>query len=314
MRILAVDDDPSILELLTCVLGAFGYEDVTTARSGHDALVILKNSPEAFDCLLLDVQMPEMNGITLCEAARALPEYRFTPIIMVTAMVQKQYIDEAFEVGATDYVTKPFEFADLKQRLSDAYRLAAERRAAIEVVEADIYADNDSEINQGFRLSDPLYFGDLSGCIGLAEFENYVVQLSTMHAKTSRITAIKITDIEDIFAVSTSSEFRDIVGQAGRDILSKTQTGRNFATYWGNGVFLLIHDTTVGPDAQGLQDFLTATSVPDRKGNADPFTSFSYQLGTEIPLEAKSKMEALFLIDKAVELAEMQDDPIARCG
>ena len=312
MRILAVDDDPSILELLICVLNAFGYEDVTTARSGREALNILNAASEPFDCLLLDVQMPEMNGITLCEAARNLPDYRFTPIIMVTAMVQKQYIDEAFELGATDYVTKPFEFADLKQRLSDAYRLAAERRAAIEVVEADVYADKDSEINPGFKLSDPLYFGDLTGCIGLAEFENYVVQLSTMHAGTSKITAVKIKDVEDIFAISTSSEFREAMAEAGRSILSETQTGRNFATYWGNGIFLVIHDSAVGPKAEELQKVLDDQSA--RNAAPDPTRAFAYQLGSDVALKAGSKMEALFLIDKAVELAEMQDRPVARCG
>lgn len=313
MRILAVDDDPSILELLTCVLGAFGYEDVVTARSGQEALEVLSQTTETFDCLLLDVQMPEMNGITLCEKARALPDYQFTPIIMITAMVQKQYIDEAFEVGATDYVTKPFEFADLKQRLSDAYRLAAERRAAIEVFEADVYAVNDSEINPDFRLSDPLYFGDLPGCIGLAEFENYVVQLSTMHSRASKMMAVKVTDVEEIYLASTSVEFRETMAAAGSALLAATQEGRNFATYWGNGVFLLIHESKSGVTAAQLGHQLSKRLMSGVGAN-DPYGDFSYQVGQEIALRASSKMEALFLIDKAVELADIPNTPVARVG
>ncbi|WP_170769307.1 response regulator [Ruegeria lacuscaerulensis] len=313
MRILAVDDDPSILELLICVLGAFGYEDVVTARSGQEAIKVLSETDQVFDCLLLDVQMPEMNGITLCEEARKLPDYRFTPIIMVTAMVQKQYIDEAFEVGATDYVTKPFEFADLKQRLSDAYRLAAERRAAIEVLEADVYAQNDSEVNPNFRLSDPLYFGDLPGCIGLAEFENYVVQLATMHARTSKMLAIKVNEVEEIFGLSTSTEFREIMAVAGEALLTSSKDGRNFATYWGNGVFLLIHDRKKGLNAQELSlrlSRLPGTDAGELLANA----GISYHVGEDVSLNASSKMEALFLIDKAVELSEIQDGPLVRFG
>ncbi|CAD0183462.1 Transcriptional regulatory protein ZraR [Ruegeria sp. THAF57] len=313
MRILAVDDDPSILELLICVLGAFGYEDVVTANSGHEAIGILSETDQPFDCLLLDVQMPEMNGITLCEEARKLPDYKFTPIIMVTAMVQKQYIDEAFEVGATDYVTKPFEFADLKQRLSDAYRLAAERRAAIEVMEADVYANNDSEVNPNFSLTDPLYFGDLTGCIGLAEFENYVVQLATMHSRTSKIVAVKVADVEEIFASCTSSEFREFLASAGSSLLSVTQEGRNFATYWGNGVFLLIHDKKKGMGAQQLTHRLSQIPAGELAGVHSP-TNFSFHVGDDVSLLAHSKMEALFLIDKAVELADIQQGPIARFG
>jgi len=308
MRILAVDDDPSILELLGNVLTAFGYKDVVTARSGREALQILTEGAEVFDCLLLDVQMPQMNGITLCEEARKLPGYLYTPIIMVTAMVQKQYIDEAFEVGATDYVTKPFEFSDLKQRLSDAYRMAAERRAAIEVMEADMHAWQDAESNQDLLLSDPHYFGGLPGCIGLAEFENYVIQLSTMHAMASKIVAVKVTNVEQIYKSGTASEFREALAEAGTALLSATQEGRKVATYWGNGVFLLVHDNQKGFSVE-------KTLTPLSDALKDPAESeVAYQVGEEVALTATSKMEALFLIDKAVELAETCDAQVARFG
>ncbi|WP_170763624.1 response regulator [Ruegeria lacuscaerulensis] len=308
MRILAVDDDPSILELLDSVLAAFGYKDVVTARSGREALQILSEPTEAFDCLLLDVQMPQMNGINLCEEARKIPGYLYTPIIMVTAMVQKQYIDEAFEAGATDYVTKPFEFSDLKQRLSDAYRMAAERRAAIEVMEADEHAWQDAEANQDLLLSDPFYLGDLPGCIGLAEFENYVIQLSTMHATASKIVAVKVTDIEQIYKSGSSGEFRDSLASAGTALLSATQEGRKVATYWGNGVFLLVHDNQ--------KEFSAEKALNPLPGNPKEVgeSAIACQVGEEVVLNATSKMEALFLIDKAVELAETRDAQVARFG
>ncbi len=134
MRILAVDDESSILELLSKILASFGYSEVVTAANGQDALDKIASDPGVFDCLLLDIQMPIMNGVTLCEKVRDLPEYRYVPIIMLTAMKEKKYFDAAFEAGATDYVTKPFDFDDLQQRLADAHRLADERRASIAVM------------------------------------------------------------------------------------------------------------------------------------------------------------------------------------
>ncbi|WP_170381615.1 response regulator [Ruegeria atlantica] len=309
MRILAVDDDPSILELLNSVLAAFGYKDVVTARSGSDALEILSNPSEVFDCLLLDVQMPNMNGITLCEEARKIPGYMYTPIIMVTAMVQKQYIDEAFEAGATDYVTKPFEFSDLKQRLSDAYRMAAERRAAIEVLEADEDDWPESEVYPDVRLTEPQYFGDLPGCIGLAEFENYVIQLSTMHAAAAKILAVKVIDVEQIYKSSSTSEFRESMASAGAALLRATKQGRKVATYWGNGVFLFVFDNEDGVSAERL-----LTQGPEITDGVLLGSTLIFHVGEEVALEATTKMEALFLIDKAVELADLQRSQAAKFG
>ncbi len=306
MRILAVDDDPSILELLDRVLDAFGYKDVVTARSGPEAIETLSRPNEAFDCLLLDVQMPQMNGITLCEEVRKLPEYKYTPIIMVTAMVQKEYIDEAFGVGATDYVTKPFEFSDLKQRLSDAYRMAAERRAAIEVLEAE--ADFELCFGNGpdVRLIDPQCFGDLPGFIGLAEFENYVIQLSTMHSLAAKLVAVKCIGAEHIYETSTVSEFRSAMTLAGTALLTANQQGRKVATYWGNGIFLMIYDNQIDLSVDQLGAPLPE-ALKEISGDTTSGRPIGFQVSEEVMLKAKTKMEALFLIDKAVEMAEMSE-------
>ncbi len=126
MRILIVDDEPSILELLKTFLESADSHEVTTASSGVEALEIIHAAKMDFDCLLLDIQMPEMNGVELCETVRALPDYQRVPILMLTAMSQKTYIDKAFAVGATDYVIKPFDFMELRGRLMSASRIVEE--------------------------------------------------------------------------------------------------------------------------------------------------------------------------------------------
>jgi DNA-binding response OmpR family regulator len=117
VKILAVDDDELILELLTLILTQAGFTDVSTAVSGETAMEILNKSVDAFDCLLFDVNMPGMDGIELCKLARSMPKYDKTPILMVTAMTQKDYVERAFQAGATDYITKPFDIFALVSRL-----------------------------------------------------------------------------------------------------------------------------------------------------------------------------------------------------
>lgn len=117
-RILAVDDDPFIRELLPKVAARVGCPDVTVAGSGRRALALIAAQPRRFDCLLLDISMPDMDGITLCARIRAQPGYHSTPIIMLTAMTDTDHLQRAFAAGATDYTTKPFDIIDLGARLA----------------------------------------------------------------------------------------------------------------------------------------------------------------------------------------------------
>lgn len=313
MRILAVDDEPSILELLTQILAAFGYDDVVTAANGRAALQILNSEPKPFDCLLLDVQMPQMNGIDLCQEVRKLPDYRFTPIIMVTAMVQKQYIDNAFEVGATDYVTKPFEFDDLRQRLSDAYRLAAERKSAILAMEAIEDAQGQDKCDREFDLGDPIFIDGIPGCFGLPEFENYVFKISTAHPLNSSVLAVKVDEAERIFETGTSADFRRAMTLAGKAIMAITQGARNYAAYWGNGVFLVVLDNDAAFDFGKLVGQVPTFATADSKNFPETGT-VSLRIGEAVPLKAVNKLEALFLIDKAVESAETVYYSMAKVG
>ena len=87
MRILAVDDDPIILELLTELLATFGQHEVDTAESAKEALARLSDPAAGiYDCFLLDIQMPETDGIELCGLLRQTQAYARSPILMITAM------------------------------------------------------------------------------------------------------------------------------------------------------------------------------------------------------------------------------------
>ena len=105
-NILAVDDSPSMRALVQATLMEAGY-DVVAASDGVEALNIAKD--KGVSLVLADVNMPNMDGITLVRELRTLPAYKFTPILMLTTEVSPEKKKEAKSAGATGWLVKPFD-------------------------------------------------------------------------------------------------------------------------------------------------------------------------------------------------------------
>lgn len=117
--ILVVEDEPDILSLLNEHFTAEGYM-VLTSSTGTDAIVQAKLKHP--DIILLDVMMPGMNGFDVCNILRDIPETRETPIIFLTAVSETPRKVMGLRLGATDYVTKPFDLRELTARVEVALR------------------------------------------------------------------------------------------------------------------------------------------------------------------------------------------------
>ncbi len=103
-KVLLVDDEPDIIELLKYNLEREGYQ-VSTALNGRDALKAAKaNRP---DLIVLDIMMPGMDGVEVCNQLRQLPEFKHTLITFLTARSEDYSQIAGFEAGADDYITKP---------------------------------------------------------------------------------------------------------------------------------------------------------------------------------------------------------------
>jgi len=113
-KILAVDDSATYLHELSDVLTGDGY-DVVAAHSGREALEML--ATQAVDCILLDVLMPDMDGKQTCQRIKATPLWRDIPLIMLTALEEREAMIEGLSVGADDYISKSGDFAVLKARV-----------------------------------------------------------------------------------------------------------------------------------------------------------------------------------------------------
>ena len=125
-KILVVDDEPDMLELISFNLKAERYE-VFTAATGPEAL----NQARAIlpDSIVLDLMLPDLDGVAVCEILHRLPSTAPIPIIIVTAWSSELARIIGLEMGAEDYLTKPFSPRELVLRIKNALRVVAEKDA-----------------------------------------------------------------------------------------------------------------------------------------------------------------------------------------
>jgi len=129
-QILVVDDNPVNRKLLARVLEAQQYA-VTTAEHGRVALELLGAPGAGFDVVLLDLLMPELDGYEVLAQLKADPGLRHIPVIMISAVEELESVVRCLELGATDYLLKPFNAAILRARISGS--LASKRLRDLEL-------------------------------------------------------------------------------------------------------------------------------------------------------------------------------------
>jgi putative two-component system response regulator len=121
VRVLVVEDDASNRALLEALLRREGY-DVSSATNGHDGLRAARS--DAADLVLLDIEMPGMNGLEVCRALRADPATVALPIILLTGRTETRDVVAGLDAGADDFLRKPYERAELLARIRSVLRLA----------------------------------------------------------------------------------------------------------------------------------------------------------------------------------------------
>lgn len=228
VRVLVVDDDPVFLAMLHPLLKPWSIQvtELNDPTQFWDVLPAV-----APDLLLLDVEMPQVNGIEICQAVRANSQWQNLPILFLTAKRDQETIQQGFAAGADDYITKPIVGAELLTRMIN--RLERSR------------------LLQTLSTKDPL--------TGLANQPHSSHQLGQMIAECPTAFAL---------AVVTLVELHELNFQYGHDMTNQIlqQWGRVFQStldntailgYWGNGEFLLgLPEQTLAQAEDCLADLL----------------------------------------------------------
>lgn len=195
--ILVVDDTPANLRLLSSILSGAGYQ-VRPARNGQIALTAAQSDPP--DLVLLDIMMPGMDGFEVCQHLKADPKTEHIPIIFISALDDIQGKVKSFELGAVDYITKPFQAEEILARVNSHVTIHQLQKSLREqVAELDAFAHTVAH-----DLKNPLSY-----IITMAEFVNtqYIDQvpqeLITLLQKMENATYRGINIIDELLLLSS---------------------------------------------------------------------------------------------------------------
>ena len=134
---LVVDDSSTMRQLIIMTLKKLGCSSIIDAPNGAVALQKLQSTP--VDVVMTDIDMPEMNGLEFIERAR--PLYANLPIIILSALSQEANVVRGLQLGAQDYLTKPFGLSELEARIRNALRHAIRTQASPEFISGNLRVD-----------------------------------------------------------------------------------------------------------------------------------------------------------------------------
>lgn len=131
LKILIVDDVPANIKLLSEILKDEGYK-IRPVTSGNQAIQIAESIIP--DLILLDIMMPDLNGIETCKLLKANPKLSDIPVIFISALNETENIVEALEAGGVDYITKPFKGLEVKARVNTQIKISYQKKQLEELI------------------------------------------------------------------------------------------------------------------------------------------------------------------------------------
>jgi class 3 adenylate cyclase/AmiR/NasT family two-component response regulator len=273
--LLVVDDNEDNRYTLSQQLNVQGYANITIATNGHEALSVLRSKP--FDLVLLDIMMPDLNGYEVLQHMRSSPQLRNIPVIMISAIDELDSVVRCIELGAEDYLPKPFQPTLLRARV----RASLERKRLHDqvVAQAADLASQATELatwNKTLeqRVADQL--GEIERMGRLRRFLSpQVADLivasgmeQQLQSHRREITAL-FCDLRGFTGFSETSDPEDVVSllrsyhaTIGQIIITYGATLEHFA---GDGVMMIFNDP-VPIDQPELQAVRMALEMRDAVG------------------------------------------------
>ncbi|MFQ5555319.1 MAG: response regulator [Acidimicrobiia bacterium] len=294
-RILVVDDDPDIIQFVKMNLELEGFE-VETAENGRVALESAKSRPP--DLILLDVMMPEMDGLTVLRRLRASPATANVPVIILTAKALAEDRVKGLDLGADDYITKPFDLEELLARVRTVLRRAQQMRDLSPL----------TGLPGNFRITRELEHRVREGgnfAVVHADLDNFK-SFNDHYGFMRGDSVIRYTASVLLEAAAESGDTEGFVGHVGGDDFVAVidpdhveQFCKATIRTFDDGV-LEFYDTS-----DALRGFIEVT---DRKGerHAFPISSISLGVATNLRRKITSEWEASAVASEMKEYAKRQ--------
>ena len=270
MRILIVDDSEDGRDVAEAMLLAAGYKDVSTAGSAAEAYRFLAvggpagHEPTPIDLVLLDIVMPEIDGIEACARIRNEPRHSDLPIIMVTSLDDMDSLANAFVAGATDYITKPLNRVELLARVRSALKLKSEldRRQARERELLQFMATwGDRRASRWIDNATGLFVGEVA--------EAYLTAAANFRADgDTSVIALAIDRLDACRSTQGDAAADGIIARVGRAVRATAATVGVVAAAYRDGVIVLVVPELRSEAALELGEALRASV--SRLGIANP--------------------------------------------
>jgi PleD family two-component response regulator len=301
MRILVVDDQEDSRDLTEGALLSAGYDDIVTATSGWDAIKLLDvgrttDDRTPVDIALLDIVMPEMDGVEVCARIRNDPRYADLPIIMVTSLDDMNSLANAFVAGATDYVTKPVNRIELVARVRAALRLKQEldRRQARERELLD-FLSGWGERRAGLWIDEAtgLFVGEVA--------EAYLVACGSDVEDVFSVLALTLDRLDTNRPANGGTEAHSALAVIARAVRRLAATVGLVAAAYKNGMFVLIAPELGSGSARKLAEDLHAAvqklRLPNSESIASDYLTASVAVVTG---RAKRDVDRIQLLTRAI--------------
>jgi len=211
-NILLVDDTPNNLRVLSALLSKKGYE-VRSVISGEMALQAAKASPP--DLVLLDINMPRMNGYEVCQALKANETTKDIPVIFISALSEVLDKVKAFAAGGVDYITKPFQFAEVLVRVENQLNLRNLQRLLEEQNQRLVKEVSDRQVAetalQASEVELRALFAAMSDAIAVFDREGNCLKIAPTRSTMQLPDEGTIRTLDDIFPPEQAAQHRECI-------------------------------------------------------------------------------------------------------
>ncbi|TYQ31079.1 diguanylate cyclase domain-containing protein [Pseudanabaena sp. UWO310] len=308
-NILLIDDLPENLKLLTDLLTDLGYT-VRSAISGSRAIKSVR--AKLPNIILLDIQMPEMDGYQVCQTFKADPDLCDIPILFISALDETFDKLKAFQVGGVDYITKPFQIEEVVARLETHLTIQRQKKRLQDEIEKR--KETELALQEANRKLELL--ANLDGLTQIANrrrFDDFLSLEWQHHKREQTHIALILIDI-DYF-----KRYNDTYGHQGGDdclhrvaqaIAKAAQRATDLVARYGGEEFAVILS---GTDAKGalkvadaIQTAIANLAIPHQSSDVSDRVTLSMGIASLMPTSERSPQDLISCADQAMYAAKHQ--------